>query len=444
MAPVVDETQLTGRELRWLADNYEQAQQLRIETGERIRAVVQGRDETFIPIGVFYDPDEQGTGEWCEGQSPEVQSAVRMADLEAARVQADGDVERLWISPSGEVYTAESALKAIGTGKTIGPVPMLGRSFRRYRTEEHHTRKLMSRALENHPAWEFCEAVTGIGATLAAKLLARLDPREAPYCSSFWKYCGLATVPGRRYRCKACGLVRGFPADFSVSGDHKALKNSPAVIAISHGEEAATSEVAAVSTEQIRDALRAAARGLKLPVEVEDSTIQWVRDALDAGRSDAMKVKDPAISYGLFVEPAVHEGQPCRGDLKEVAGPDDGVRVAQPSPRKGEKASYDQYAKKVMWQIATSIIRAGARFDSPYERYYRRERRKAEQEKPGWSDGRKEHKARRKMEKLFLSHLWEVWRGELGLDTPDPYILEHGDGEHRYVGPWEFLEGEAV
>jgi hypothetical protein len=32
------------RELRWIADSYEQAQRVRIQTGERIRALLQGRD----------------------------------------------------------------------------------------------------------------------------------------------------------------------------------------------------------------------------------------------------------------------------------------------------------------------------------------------------------------------------------------------------------------
>ena len=36
---------LTVRDLRWIADAYEQAQHVRLETGERIRAILQGRDE---------------------------------------------------------------------------------------------------------------------------------------------------------------------------------------------------------------------------------------------------------------------------------------------------------------------------------------------------------------------------------------------------------------
>lgn len=330
-ATTTDDVQMTGRELRFLADAYEQAQKMRIETGERIRAVIQGRDETFVPEG---------------------------------RIVEDEDGEHLWVDVDGEAYGVEEVLEGIKAGWTYGPVKMLGRTFRVYAREEDRNRDDMIQALREHPAWPFLERVSGVGPTLACKLLARLDARKAPYCSSFWKYCGLATVPGERYRCGECGLVRGWPAGYNVSGKHQRLDGD--------------------------------------------------------GR--------------------------CDGELEKVAGPDDGVRVAQPKPSKGEQASYDQYAKKVCWQIASSIVQVGGRanVDSPYERYYRREYAKAEDERPGWAKGRIEAKARRKMEKLLLSHLWEFWREQLGLDTPDPYIFEHGDGSHTYVGPEDFLAGEAI
>ena len=43
-----EKTAPESSELRFLADNFEQAQRLRIAVGERIRAVLQSRDETFV------------------------------------------------------------------------------------------------------------------------------------------------------------------------------------------------------------------------------------------------------------------------------------------------------------------------------------------------------------------------------------------------------------
>jgi len=315
---MTDEVEFTGRELRFLADNYEQAQRLRIETGERLRAVLQGRDETFVPLGEIIE----------------------------------GEESTVWVDQDGKSWEPETAIKAIQQGDSIGPVPMLGRSHHRYWTEERETHGEMMRALRAHPAWDWLEKVRGIGPTLGCKLLARLDARKAPHASSFWAYCGLGTVPGNRYRCSECGLVRGFPVKYSVTGSHTKLNGS--------------------------------------------------------GK--------------------------CSGSLEKIAGPDDGVRVAQPKPSRGQPASYDQYAKKVMYLVGTSFLKAGG----PYEEFYRQERAKADRDRPGWADGRRHHLALRKTEKLFLSHLWETWRKAIGLPTPDPWAVAHG-GHDGKIDPEEMI-----
>jgi hypothetical protein len=166
---------LTGRELRWLADNYEQAQRLRISVGERIRAVLQGRDQSFVGLEEFDGAD------------------------------------------------AEVVLQAISKGETLGPVLMLGRSYKRYHDEERATFDDMMTALEHHPAWHWMDGVKGIGPTLGCKILARLDVEKAEHVSSFWKHAGLATVPGTGYKCVECGLKRGFPVSYKVTGKHQML-----------------------------------------------------------------------------------------------------------------------------------------------------------------------------------------------------------------------------
>lgn len=294
---------LNSRDLRWIADSYEQAQRVRVETGERIRAILQGRDS-------------------------------RAGDL----VESDD---------------AAAELAKIRSGGSDGPVPLLGRTYRRHADEERELRRAMTVALADHPAWPWLSRVKGVGATLAAKLLARLDVSKAPSPSSFWAYCGLATVPGIEYRCRVCGLRSSFPTRYRVRGAH-----------------------------------------------------------MMPGRRAQ-----------------------CDGELVAVRGPDDGVRVAQPRPASGEKACYDQFAKKVCYLIGVSFIRSG----SGYEQYYRRERAKLERERPGWTDGRLHFAALRKTEKLFLAHLWTVWREATGQSTATPYahaVLRHTD----YIRPEEMVE----
>lgn len=295
----------TSRILRFIADSYEQAQRIRIETGERIRAVLQGRDETWEA-----DP------EWQE-------------------------------------RNAAVVLKEIVRGDHLGPVSILGRTYRRHAEEEAEMKAAMTSALTGHPAWPWMEKVRGIGPTLACKLLARLDPEKADHASSFWAYCGLATVPGEKYRCPECGLERTFPQGFKVTGRHMALGTT----------------------------------------------------------------------------------KRCKSSIVLVSTPEDGVRAAQPRPSKGHKAAYDQYAKKIMYLVGSAFLKAGG----PYEELYRKERARLDRERPGWADGRKHLTAMRKTEKLFLSHLWQVWRTEVGLPTPDPYAMAHL-GHTDKIEPWDMVE----
>ncbi len=57
---------------------------------------------------------------------------------------------------------------------------------------------------------EFLADIKGIGPTLAGGLVSRLDPHEAPYISSFWKYCGLHVKNG-----KAAGREKGSKVEYN-------------------------------------------------------------------------------------------------------------------------------------------------------------------------------------------------------------------------------------
>jgi hypothetical protein len=169
--------------LRWLADSFEQSQRVRIADGERIRALLLGKDGLRRKA-----PTEEETAD--DGVTKEQREA------------------------------AEATLLGIRKGEEIGPVAILGRSYQRRFAEEQELRKEMARVLESHPAWPWLKEVKGIGATLAAKMLARLDIHKAEHASSFWMFAGLATVPGEKYRCPACGREKSWVVGANVTGLH--------------------------------------------------------------------------------------------------------------------------------------------------------------------------------------------------------------------------------
>ena len=143
-------------QLRWLADTYERVQRIRLESGERIRSVAQGRAVGALAIA--------------------------------------GSAARL--------------LTEIRSGRDDGPVPVLGLTYRVHWQEEMRLRAAMRDALVAHPAWTWLQCIKGVGPTLGTKLLSRLDIRRAPTPSSFWSYCGLATVRADAFRCTQCNAER--------------------------------------------------------------------------------------------------------------------------------------------------------------------------------------------------------------------------------------------
>lgn len=165
---------------------------------------------------------------------------------------------------------------------------------------------------------------------------------------------------------------------------------------------------------------------------------------------------------------------------------------------KGEKANWNAELKTTCWKLAGSFIKAGGEngYRGIYDRYKARIterelakgniiwktsekggkavpallpegveapddvpdlgarehpyplRRLSEQKKPvpaklpeaaEWTLGRIHNMAMRYSAKLFLSHLWHVWREIEGLPTVGPYALEYLK-HTTYIDPWEMVE----
>lgn len=303
--------------LRIIADDYDQAQRSRIVKGEQIRAIVQGRDETSG--GTYL------AGLGFKTVAPEDKPIITAAD---------------------------QLLKAIlRDPKVTEPHPYLTNDYRLCHEKERAAYDEMSEALEGHPAWAWLRQIRGVGPTLGAKLLARLDLDRANNSSSFWAYCGLSTIPGQQWTCKTCGYTSIHSATYEVTGKHKGCK-------------------------------------------------------------------DLAV---------------------KTAGPEDGVRAAKPAMERGQEKDYDAFAKKTLYLLAMSWLKAGAK--SFYNDVYRKKLAYYDRERPGWQKGRKHYGALRCAEKMFLSHLYESWCRATGREPVFPYPHEKM-GHEDYVSPERVLEWE--
>ena len=134
-----------------------------------------------------------------------------------------------------------------------------------------------------------------------------------------------------------------------------------------------------------------------------------------------------------------HKG--CKHLAIQVQGPEDGIRAAQPRAKKGEKRSYDAFAKKTMYLLAMSWLKSGDR--SFYGSIYRDKVAFYEVERPGWEKGRRHYSALRAAEKLFLSHLYEAWCRAIGQEPVEAYAIKML-GHDGLITPQQVLDWEMA
>lgn len=286
----------SGQELEWITRSYDQVQRLRVQTGERVAMAVQ-------------------------------------------RLRVEGDPNAF-----------PNVLQQIQRYRSEGPVPVLGRLYRRLYEQEKHILSDLGSCVTDHAAWGWLGSVSGVGPLMAAKLLGLLDVRSADSFTVFWERCGLATIPAAEYACGVCGLKTTLSSDRYFSGKHS--------------------------------------------------------------RPDTQ--------------------QACTGRLERVeAAP--GLRKAQ-GPGPGREADYDAEAKRTCYLIGMSFLRAGG----SYARYYHDERANLDLTRPTRPEGRKELTAMRKMEKLFLIHLWRIWREAEGFPVP-PLKAKGSGGQRWFEDPWQMV-----
>lgn len=155
---------------RWLARRYEAVSRDRARIGAQIQAIVEGRDPVWRDTALDSEP-----------------------------------IDRILVE--------------IRTGRRDSPAPV-AQHYRDLWEAEHDIRRQLAAQLNSHPAGPWLSHVSGVGSTLAAQLLARLDRSRARRPSSFWAYCGLATAPAMRVQCEECGLTTELPVGAPPPPDH--------------------------------------------------------------------------------------------------------------------------------------------------------------------------------------------------------------------------------
>ncbi|MFH1236634.1 MAG: hypothetical protein V1685_06950 [Parcubacteria group bacterium] len=95
-------------------------------------------------------------------------------------------------------------------------------------------------------------------------------------------------------------------------------------------------------------------------------------------------------------------------------------------PVKGEKLHYNKRLKTACYLAGSSFLKS----NSPYRAIYDEARVYYETNRPDWTKLHQHNASMRKMIKLFLAHLWVVWRTLENLPVREPYVIEKMQHTH--------------
>lgn len=101
---------------------------------------------------------------------------------------------------------------------------------------------------------------------------------------------------------------------------------------------------------------------------------------------------------------------------------------------KGETSHYNSRLKSVLYNVWESLMRTK---DSPYNDIYYHWKAKYAETRPEWTLIHQHKAAIRKVEKMFLSHLWYTWRVLEGLPVLNLWVIEHL-GHQTYESPEKY------
>ena len=102
--------------------------------------------------------------------------------------------------------------------------------------------------------------------------------------------------------------------------------------------------------------------------------------------------------------------------------------------RKGVKIDYSPRLKSTCFLIGGSFLRCG----SPYRRVYDSAKDYYKANRKDWTLKHIDMASRRKMVKIFLSHLWAKYREAEGLEVTLPYPIAKLPGHTHYSAPEDF------
>jgi hypothetical protein len=362
--------------LKNLSNIYTDSQEFRIRAANRIS---------------HCSEDESAVKEKIDSFDPDKAYKIFMKDIrgDAKKIMPINAINASDIL-NKDIITKEEALALIEfTGSSINSIydqaifndafSIAGHEMiKEYTRVEKGIAKMIENELLQHPISKWLTAQVGIGPVLAGGLIGYIEPilPTLTYAQSLWKYSGYAVVE----MCETCGKR----------------------------------------------------------FEPQGSRAKWITRTAERLKEQNDKLKDGTKKKkgDAFIKEA--ESMLCHCEHPELKS------VGQRRV-KGQLADFNPELKRLCYLVGDQFIKQRS---SPYRALYDQYRLEYEN-RPALMKERDERKgglskgtahinamARRRVIKLFLSHLWQEYRRLEGLPTPDPYafsVLGHGNKIEPFV-----------
>ena len=255
--------------------------------------------------------------------------------------------------------------------------------------------KRIAKAVQVAPVMRWLTLVKGIGPRYSGSLIGMLETiRRFPTVSALWSYCGMDVIT----ICASCNKIHLTGRERHVFLDRQVKR-------------------------------RWAVHLLKDKLFTREEAITLSRENPDL--SD--KQREVLENYGTwtFDEYQKNDAKLCRceePDVKHVA------------PKRqyfsGLLLTHNPFLKMTCWKIAGQFVKQGKFYRTHYDQqkeFY------TQRDGDTLTKGHIENRARRAMVKIFLSHLWEMWRRAEGLPSGETYLQYKLGGEfarhHTLIKP---------
>lgn len=327
---------------------------------------------------------------------------------------------------------------------------LIGNTLNRLETEMENR---VSEAVKDMPIMIWLRKIHGIGPRYSGSLAAIvIEIERFRTISALWAYCGMHVIPV----CMECKKIAYFGSErirfcmrqaerrwriYTTSREYEGKKQQRLLFSVEVDAQIGLNS-GTISEDLLR---KFEGNRISLSDDVAVSAGETDSRWLITDADETYIVEKQADKLNVYQKGIVEDEEVFKSEWFEKTdsylcqheqGTTEVLNVApQRKYFKNLLLDHNPFAKSTAWKIAGQFVRQGKFYRIQYEM---QKARYEERDKGKISDGQLDLRARRAMVKLFLSHLWEMWRKSEGLPAGEPWLMAQRGMDfrtHKYIPP---------